>query len=439
MNTALKWSEQRRSLLSDGARVQVPWIKVTIGKYTFGVFSRTKATKNVDGFYEHFNVMYPNYISRLEIVKINGQVNQYTLTINYPITVNDDPNFFEKVFSSVSSSRKIVFTYGDTALPTYVYKDEEAIITKITTNVSLESSRITYTVNATSTATLGLSGSITRVSDGRPHKPSDIIKELFWDKTTGLQNLFKGMSVDNLNSLIDSTDQAVVLHSKLNISVLDYISYLVSCMVPDGSTVGDRSNAIYILTIHDETLYDRSYESVGTANDLLNVGPYFKVTRTTHLGNHSDAYNIDIGYNTSTIVNNFVIQDNQNYSLFYDYQADLNQNSYVRRINADGVWEDVYAPSLVSKNEHFEVRSEDMTWWTKITKYPIKATITIQGLLRPAVLMSYVRLNVIFPGGHKHISSGLYIITSQTDSISEAGYKTTLALTKIDGDDDIKI
>ncbi len=179
MNTALKWSEQRRSLLSDGARVQVPWIKVTIGKYTFGVFSRTKATKNVDGFYEHFNVMYPNYISRLEIVKINGQVNQYTLTINYPITVNDDPNFFEKVFSSVSSSRKIVFTYGDTALPTYVYKDEEAIITKITTNVSLESSRITYTVNATSTATLGLSGSITRVSDGRPHKPSDIIKELF--------------------------------------------------------------------------------------------------------------------------------------------------------------------------------------------------------------------------------------------------------------------
>ena len=49
MNTALKWSEQRRSLLSDGARVQVPWIKVTIGKYTFGVFSRTKATKNVDG------------------------------------------------------------------------------------------------------------------------------------------------------------------------------------------------------------------------------------------------------------------------------------------------------------------------------------------------------------------------------------------------------
>ncbi len=99
----------------------------------------------------------------------------------------------------------------------------------------------------------------------------------------------------------------------------------------------------------------------------------------------------------------------------------------------------MYAPSLASKNEHFEVRTEDRTWWTKITKYPVKASITIQGLLRPAVLMSYVRLNVIFPGGHKHISSGLYIITSQTDSISESGYKTTLSLTKIDGDDDIKI
>ena len=48
--------------------------------------------------------------------------------------------------------------------------------------------------------------------------------------------------------------------------------------------------------------------------------------------------------------------------------------------------------------------------------------------------MQYVRLNVIFPGGNKHISSGLYLVTQQTDSISESGYKTTLNLTKISGD-----
>jgi len=48
--------------------------------------------------------------------------------------------------------------------------------------------------------------------------------------------------------------------------------------------------------------------------------------------------------------------------------------------------------------------------------------------------MQYVRLNVIFPGGNKHISSGLYIVTKQVDTLSESGYKTVLSLTKIGGD-----
>lgn len=51
--------------------------------------------------------------------------------------------------------------------------------------------------------------------------------------------------------------------------------------------------------------------------------------------------------------------------------------------------------------------------------------------------MTYLRLNVIFPGGgegiRKHISSGLYIVTKQVDDISGNGYKTTLSLTKISG------
>ena len=51
--------------------------------------------------------------------------------------------------------------------------------------------------------------------------------------------------------------------------------------------------------------------------------------------------------------------------------------------------------------------------------------------------MTYLRLNVVFPGGHKHISSGLYLITKQTDSINGQGYRTTLELTKINGDNDL--
>ena len=75
-----------------------------------------------------------------------------------------------------------------------------------------------------------------------------------------------------------------------------------------------------------------------------------------------------------------------------------------------------------------------MVYWTKITEYPISAVITLKGLLRPAILMTRVRLNVYF-FGKKHISSGLYIVTKQVDRIDMNGYRTTLNLTRIRGDE----
>jgi hypothetical protein len=84
-----------------------------------------------------------------------------------------------------------------------------------------------------------------------------------------------------------------------------------------------------------------------------------------------------------------------------------------------------------SGNDRFQTRPEDIIWFTKVAKYPISASLTIQGLLRPAQLMQYLRLNVVFPGGNKHVSSGLYIVTKQVDDISETGYTTTLSVTRI--------
>lgn len=438
MAGALPFSQQRRSLLSSQARVQVPWIKVTIGNYTFGVFSKsTKAEKDKDGFYNAYNIQYPNYIQSLQITKINGQVNQYTLQIIYPITINDDPNFFEKVFSSVSQTRKIVFSYGDASMPTYIYKDEEAVITRITQQFDLQGSRITYNVEAVSGAALGTAGCCTFLSDGKEHKPSDLIKKLFNVKKYGLYNVFYGMKGRGLSKFIAGDDKPVVLIDKVNVSVLDYITYLVSCMIPSGTPKNNVSKDIYILTIHDDTTYDRAYADHEIIEGKEIVGPYFKVTKTSYKTEHADAYEVDIGYNTSTIVTSFQIDQNENYALYYDYQGKLTQDQYIRRINTDGQWEDTYAPTVTSKNANFITKSDDITWWTKITKYPIKANITIQGLLRPAQLMTYLRLNVIFPGGgegiRKHIASGLYIITKQVDRIDTSGYKTTLSLTKISG------
>lgn len=350
-----------KSLLASSARIQSPWIKVTIGSYTFGVFSKTKARmKDDQNFYSAFNIQYPNYVQSLTIKKINGQVNQYSLSIQYPVKTGDDPNFFEKVFSSVSSSRKIVFSYGDSCQPSYCYKDEEAIITKVSTSFNLPSAVITYGVEATSTATLGKMGSFTFLNSGKK-KPSDEIKRVFKDSRYGLRSLFTGMSSKNLDKLVASDDKAVELDAKTNISPLDYISYLAGCMVPNGSTENSTSKDIYVLTIHDDTTYDKlteGYDDSFASKNGIN-GPYFKIERTSYDQSCSDAYEIDIGFPTSTIVTQFSVSQNENYSIYYDYTNELYPEEYVRRINDKGQWEDVYAPTFSSRNSQRKQRAED--------------------------------------------------------------------------------
>jgi hypothetical protein len=428
-------AQERVSLLSSTARVQAPWVKVSIGNYTFGVFSKTESRqKDENGFYyTQANVQYPNYIQRLEITKINGQVNQYTLSLIYPVTQTSDPNFFEKVLSSVSKTRKIVFSYGDMSMPSYIYRNEEAIITKVKQNFNIKGGgEITYTINAVSSAALSSGGSWT--FSGRKAKPSDIIKQVVKDTKYGLRNLFTGMNASNIDMLIAGDDKEVTLGPKRNISPIDYISYLVSCMIPASFTTPQwAATDIYILTMYDDTTYDQNITA-----DLGISGSYFKVERVSYKTNQSDAFQIDIGFgNTGTIVTDFSVTDDENYSLLYEYNANLDTDPYVTRIGDDGQTYSVYAPTVTSKNDKFITRPEDITWWTKMTKYPIKASITVQGLLRPAVLMSHVRLNVIYPGGRKHISSGLYLVTQQRDVIDGSGYRTTLSLAKISGDDSV--
>ena len=427
----MAFKDERRSLLSSGARVQVPWIKVTIGNYTFGVYSRVGVEKKNDNdFYQStYHVQYPNFVQSLDITKINGQVNQYTLALSYPVTQTDDPNFFEKVFSSVSKTRKIVFSYGDMSMPTYIYREEEALITKIQTQFDLRSGVINYTVNAVSSAALNAGSNW--VFQGGNFRPSERIKEIFNNTKYGLQKLFTGMNKSNIDYLIPSDDKQVSIEPKRNISALDYIIYLVSCMIPSSFTIPQlAATDMYVLTMHDDTTFDDEYRDT-----MVEHGSYFKIERVSYKTNKSDAMQIDIGFgNTGTIVTAFSVSDDENYSLLYDYNDTLEVSPYVKRLDNNGNWIDVWAPGISSSNNYFTTRPSDITWWTKVTKYPIKASITVQGLLRPAILMSYVRLNVIFPGGHKHISSGLYLVTQQKDRIDSNGYRTTLSLTKISGD-----
>ena len=279
------------NLISSTSLVQTPYIKVTIGKYAFGCYN-----KNALG-----TEKYPNYVNSLEITKINGRFNTYRLTIIYVVTESSDPNFFEKVFASVSTTRKITFTYGDLSAVNFIYKNEEGIITNISSSFNIENATITYTVDAVSKGILTSSGCKTYTVQGnKKYKPSKIIKDMLADNSQyGLLDLFPGMKNTNLidrYNLIPGSDVEVELETKVNISVLDYLQYLVSCMTTrvDNNV---KSGNFFILTFVDDT----SGEFGGT---------YFKIIEVDKNKIYPDAYELYIGYPTSNLVRNLSVQNN---------------------------------------------------------------------------------------------------------------------------------
>ena len=135
-------------LLSTTTRVESPFITVIIGGYAFGKYSKNIQTvvSPIDGFSKKIIEYFPNFVNSIDITKINGSVNTYNIQLIYAIQDGDDPNKVDKILSNASISRKAIISYGDYNSPTFLYKDEEAIITKISQQINLSGSTITYTI-----------------------------------------------------------------------------------------------------------------------------------------------------------------------------------------------------------------------------------------------------------------------------------------------------
>ena len=225
--------------------------------------------------------------------------------------------------------------------------------------------------------------------------------------------------------LIASDDKEVSIEAKNCISIFEYLNYLVTCMSPSSQRTDELiKTARYTLVVHD----DYSGE-LG--------GPYFTVRRintSAKLYNQLDTYEIDIGYPSAEGVLNFSIDDDQTYSILYQYSKDIKQSDYIYRINDDGKVIQEYSPAISNNKSSLITTESDKTWWTQVTQYPIKATLTIKGLLKASTLMTYIKINTYFYG-QKHLSSGMYVITKQQDIIDASGYKTILSLTRILGDE----
>ena len=408
---------KKANLVSIPTLVESPFIVVTIGGHTFGSYTS-------DGFN---NVEYPNYMKGVTIEKVNGTVNTYTLQISYQVGIGEDPNLLDKIFSKATVDRKITLKYGDWCSPTHIYKEETGIITDVSTTLNMRNASIDYTLTCVSDA-IGLN-SQTYDFPGVTDTGSNVLLSLLNNQRYGLQEIFTGMrNINNVisSNLIASNDKTITLLAQNNITVLSYMNYVVQSMTSSAYTDTSKlPDSTYFLTIHD----DVNNEFGGT---------YFKVTEVnSNIANTDslDTYVLDVNYPGDNFITDFNISNSQSWAILYEYAGKINPQKYSYKIDNEGKVVTTYAPSLLKSQLSGQLSDTKNEWWARMTKFPIEATVTIKGLTRPSILMTYVRLNVWFNGGFKHISSGLYIITKQVDQLDASGYKTTLTLLRVGGDE----
>ena len=404
------------NLVSIPTLVQSPFIIANIGGVTFGTFCGNYRT----------NATYPNYMESMSVTKVNGTVNTYTLNFHYQVATGQDPNLLDKIFSRATKDRRIILQYGDWMAPNYIYKEEQCIITNVTTRLNMSSSSLDYTLQCTSDA-IGLNSTQFNFPS-RNAKPSDVILQLLSNSKYGLKDVFTGMRNKNsvlAKNLIASNDKKVQMVAQNNTTILNYLNYLVGCMVDNKTPEENKlSTSKYFLTINDDY-----------TNDL--GGTYFKVSEVSAdaaVYNATDTYELDINYPGDNFVTEFSLNNDQSWAILYEYAGDVKQEEYTYNIRDDGTIETLSSPSLLTSSLTNGKSAYKSQWWSYMTEFPITATLTLKGLTRPSMLMTYVKLNVWFAGGQKHISSGTYIITKQTDSITSAGYTTTLTLLRVGGD-----
>ena len=167
-------------------------------------------------------------------------------------------------------------------------------------------------------------------------------------------------------------------------------------------------------------------------NDFNNImgGAFFAIkeltTNVLNKFNSSNVFEVTVGYPDNNYVMGFSVENDLAWSLLYD-KATVS-DEYVYDIDNRGYETKDFSPNLVSSSSILNETQKN--WWTQMTHFPINASLTLKGFMKPVMLMDYIIVNVVFYG-QKHITSGVYTITGQQDTLSGEGFRTTLALTRV--------
>ena len=376
--------------------VQAPFIELSFNGVTIGGWGNT-------------GDKYPNYITSLSVKKINGQINTYTIGLNYQVRPGEDPNFIEGLLGKVGYTNPLVIRYGDVSSPNLIFREEHAVVTDVKYKEDVSSSSISYTISAMSSITSADQSSFSfKQVEG---KPSTVINDLLFGNTSAsmqLKQAFPAMTREfiSVNNLIPTTDSSVVIGGVANVSPITYLSHLVSCM--------SNSFSSYFLTFHDD-----------------NNGAYFKISevKKTNSNEQSGLYEINVGYPDDNFISDFQLCNDFYWPLVYEYNGQIPRYSYTIS-NTGEVIKTKNENGLYSDNEFMEYSIINENWWKSITEFPVTAKVVLKGLTSPVMLMTYIKVNTLFYG-QKDIASGLYVVTDQEDSVSGNGCTTTLTMLRV--------
>lgn len=383
--------------------VEAPFVEVTIGG-------------RVIGTYGHRTDKYPNYINKLDIVKTNGQINEYNIELVHQIRVGDDPALIDKLISK-EQFNKITISYGD-SYSGNVFKDVEAIITNVSSNRDYASASITYTINATSAGDYITCHTMN--FPARTDKPSNIIRQLLYNSeiSNELITAFPAMASRNFvdsKGWIPNNDAVVSFNPIKNADPVTYINYLVASM----SNASDKGKLIK----------SSSYFIFYTDDKNNGAGFRIQEIKSEQASNkYNGVYEVTIGYPDGNNIFSFDVNNDRSWALMYDHALENTLDEYSYTIEDNGDIKKYYFPTLESTST--PLTEYQKNWWTYMTTFPISATLTMRGLFRPIMLTNYVKINVVFYG-QKHITSGLYAIVEQRDSLSGNGFRTTFSLIRV--------
>lgn len=387
------------SLPTSISYIESPYVSVTVGGRTIG-------TKNGE--------KYPDYLQGVKCRKTNGSVNEYQVSLVHQIAPGDNPNYIDELISKTGYN-EIIISFGDSN-NNVNFRDVKCMITNVTTSFDFIGSKINYTIFCTSFAILA--STTKHTYPARKDKPSNVIREVLYNKANStLLEAFPNMRskgyVDS-KGFIPTNDKVVNIDEVKNTNPFNYLVHLVSLMQNEA----DKSKSSYYLSVEDS----------------LGVFKILEVDNNLTTLNSQFMYEVNVGYPDNNQVYDFSAKTNYAWAMAYRSDAGINNYKYtidnvgeLKRLNTRAIYKNN------SVNSTGGILSYNL--WEQLTSYPIQATLTCRGLVKPLLLLQYVKINVIFQGSTR-ITSGVYIVTQQDDIVDSQGFRTTLSLLRVAGDNE---